>query len=140
MAEPLQGLPQANETLARYLYDKKHFSKEKAYAKHRAFMPDHLNETSVFRTLNLSEEHIWKMGRLFGRRDPVSGRPLNILARADLYVFAVLARGLTVECDEPPVRHACIRNWSTFSKDAWISVAQELAADSRLHIRPIGAF
>src|SRR5258706_8946608 len=56
----LKNEPSPDESLARFIFSKKHFSRDHNYVKHGAFEPDKKLEASVSRTIGLSEDQIWK--------------------------------------------------------------------------------
>ena len=98
--------------------------------KPRAFQPapkDH--KTSVFRTVDLAEEEVWRLAD-----EHAAGDRGKAEARAVLLVRQVTDAGLRVEPDDIPPRHANLAGWPT-AKDEWKSIAQELAADATLRVR-----
>jgi len=111
------------EDLARFLTSSGHFNA--TMAKPAAFLPNPKDqETSVFRHGKEPSEALWQLGAEYAARD----RTLHGAA-----VFAagvVRSVGLAIESDEPPDRHAAIRNWPWNSEDPALQKAQqkELAA------------
>lgn len=88
------------------------------------FLPDLRGETSVYRSIELSEDLIWSLGR----SEVAAPRGMVLRGRADLVVQAVLAVGLSVvpEISEHP-RHANILGWPNekfAKKDLAIRLAQ----------------
>lgn len=125
--------PAPEETTARYLFERGHFSPENSRVRPRALEParqDH--KTSVYRIVGLPEREVWRLGER--HVEPARGKP--ILARADLSVAAIHSIGLVLEPHEPPVRHANIAGWPG-EKDVWKSKAQELAALAQLKLKPV---
>ena len=119
------------ETITRYIFDDVHFAATTAVVKPKAWMPAPDNQTSVSRITNLAENEVWELGR--EEIEPLRNR--IILARADIAVRTVIGFGLRVESFEPPPRHANVGAWPT-DKDAKKSIAQLLAAESCLGVRP----
>lgn len=94
-----------NEPLTRYLFLKDHFDRKKHVVLPRAFLPDRQGETSICRTLRLSEIEIWNIGRSI-RRDPV-------VARADFLATTVFQLRLRVNAvpEKDYAEHAVIVGW-----------------------------
>jgi hypothetical protein len=81
---------------------------------------------SVFRTSDLSETQVWKIGE--------SIRPIPPAARADIRVCNVYDTGLTIDADDNPPRHANIVGWP--EQDSAVKLkAIELAEKAQLHLR-----
>lgn len=98
--------------------------------KPRAFQPARKDyKTSVFRTIDLAEEEVWRLADKHAAGDRRKAEP-----RAVLLVHQVTDAGLRVEPDDIPPRHANLAGWPT-AKDEWKSVAQELAAKATLRVR-----
>ena len=98
--------------------------------KPRAFQPARKDyKTSVFRTIDLAEQEIWRLAD-----EHAAGDQGKCEARAVLLVHQVIDAGLRVEPDDVPPRHANLAGWPT-AKDEWKSVAQELAAEASLRVR-----
>lgn len=98
--------------------------------KPRAFQPAAKdNKTSVFRTIDLAEEEVWRLAD-----EHAAGDRGKAEARAVLLVRQVTDAGLRVEPDDIPPRHANLAGWPT-AKDEWKSIAQELAAEATLIVR-----
>jgi hypothetical protein len=121
--------PPPEEPLARYLFHASQFTSERVKA--RAFEPPVDLRLSVFRTRELSEPRRWELGRRFA----TSVKNKTLRGRADLSVSAVSRFSLRTLRDEPPPRHAVVTGWPD-TKDARMSVAQQLAAESALVIAP----
>ena len=117
------------DPLARYLLQKSHFSATKSLVKPSAIMPNRDGETSVFQIQGLSEEESWQIGEKY-----VSG-PLGktLRARADIIVLIVEERGLHVDFDNTPPRHANIVGWPE-EKSAQKLIALELSSRATLKI------
>lgn len=116
----------ANELLARFIVYKR-WLREDQTVKQEAFIPYPALELSVTRHLNLSEEEIWKYGKL-AAGDP----PRKLRGRADIKVSHVWNEGLRVVI--APVRnnpnHANITNWPQ-AKDAQKIRALSLASAAK---------
>jgi hypothetical protein len=110
--------------LARYLYDKAHFSVVNRRVKERAFLPPPSLRLSVFVVENLDHDEIVELGRQVTERE--------LRAYATLDVGVPEAQGLTVERDDNPFRHAEIGGWPA-AKEHQKEIAQELASASVLH-------
>jgi hypothetical protein len=127
----LDSEPNLAEPIARYLFEKGHYSSEKAEVKYRAWMPPKNKLKSVYRIVGLSEAEIWQIGK--EQVEPEIGH--SILARADVGVRAIVELGLQIVPSEPPPRHANVTGWPD-QKEAQMSKAQELAAVSVFRQRP----
>ncbi|MBI5970338.1 MAG: hypothetical protein HY884_04220 [Deltaproteobacteria bacterium] len=122
-----------SELLTRYLFEKNHFAGTDGRVKYGAFMPKQnegtlLYETSVFRTLGLLDDGIWKIGLEFAQGDR------KLKGRADITVQAVEDSRLQAIKKEPPERHADIVGWPSELLDQKV-IARQLAASSELHLR-----
>jgi len=114
------------ESLCRFIFSDKNFSSRNRKVKHHAFAPKD-NEVSVFRTVSLKQDDIWKLGQLHA--GGVRGSPR---ARADLFVRAVRQVRLNVvSAPIPHPRHANIVDWPT-DKEARQLAKMELANASTL--------
>ena len=87
-------------------------------------------ETSVFRIAGLEDQEIWDIGE----RDVAQKSNRHLHGRADILADKVLGKGLNVNPDKPPSRHANIMGWPE-EESRRMSIAQELAADSQLHLK-----
>jgi len=120
MATLPSGLPcvvDDEESLARFLVHRDQFSA--SIPKPSAFLPNRNDrETSVFRHGREPLEQLWAIGSA-----AASGR--NIYGAAIIKAHAVRATGLTIDADEPPPRHAAIRNWSWNDADSILQKAQQ---------------
>lgn len=123
----------ADEPLARFLFHKgSHFAPGDGRVKPRAFEPARAdNQTSVFRTLDLADEMIWRLGD--DHVAPLRKKP--VLARAELRAGNVAAVNLRIAPDDSPPRHASISGWPS-AKHERMLIAEKLAADARLVVRP----
>lgn len=99
--------------------------------KYRALEPAPTdNQTSVFRTLDLDDAAIWRLGD-----DHVASlRKKPVLARAELRAGDVTSVNLQVVSDDSPPRHANIAAWPQ-TKHERILIAKKLAAEARLVLR-----
>lgn len=119
------------DLLARFLLYKGYYRRESRRVMHQAFMPNREGAVSVFRTDDLSESDIWRIGRALVA-DP-QGKPLH--GRAEITVSVPLGMGLQVDADAAPSRHANITGWpGPERKDRQISLAQRLAAEATLSL------
>jgi hypothetical protein len=102
----LSGLPEQvadDENLARFLTYRSQFNS--AGVKHSVFMPEpEAKETSVSRHGSEPRESLWAIGEV-----ATQGRTLQ--GAAIIKAEKIRAAGLEVIADEPPLRHAVIKNW-----------------------------
>lgn len=119
------------EPLARYIFQKGHFSSSHGRVKYGAFMPAPNNrETSVYRISGLNDTEIWDIGNNFVSKL----RSIPLLGRADILTSKVLNKGLKVKpAPEPHPRHANITDWPEKSSEQKL-VAIELADMAQLHL------
>ncbi len=124
-----------SEKIARYLFQKGHFTPSTGRVKYGAFMPDSEIETSVSRTDNLSCNEIWEIGKnVAGKRVP------TLKGRVDLIAWDVYDARLEVVPDpkEENPRHANIVGWPKL-KDEQILRATKLADSVRFTPIPAGS-
>lgn len=127
--------PAPTERLTRYIFESGHFAASKGRVKPRALEPSSRhNCTSVYRTNLLPAQLIWAIGTVLvspGRKKPV-------LARADFALDSAIQLGLTIRPHAYPPRHASIYGWPPRApeKDAWMSLAQQLAPQCLLVLPP----
>lgn len=127
---PDSGLAESiadEEVLARFLLSDRYFKRSKVLA--AAFLPQPASrETSVSRHDREPIDRLWEIGRVVAA---TSGR--NLKGAAFVTAAQVRAVKLTVFPDEPPPRHAAIRNWPWFEGDedgtrsAHLEIATKLA-------------
>ena len=120
-----------HETIARYITNKRWYSREKNIVKPQAFMPPSDLRLSVFRIDNLSELEIWKIG--FKKVIAKMNQPRNLHGRADIQALKILENNLQIDPDNIPPRHANIIGWPEL-KEERKSIAQELAAKASLRL------
>jgi hypothetical protein len=80
---------------------------------------------SVFGHSNISEEHLWALGKI----EVAEKRQLPLLGRADLQALHVRSHALQVHPDTPPQNHSIITGWPV-GKPAQKILALELAASA----------
>lgn len=116
-----------NEPLTRYLFLKDHVHPKKRMVLPRGFLPDLRGETSICRTLGLSENEIWNIGKRI-RRDPV-------LARADFLAATVFRLKLRVDAapEKDYKQHAVIVGWPA-EKHARKMLAVEMSQAATLQL------
>ncbi len=120
-----------SDTIARYIFNKKHFAASKGRVKYAAFLPPD-GETSVYYITNLTEEKIWHIGQRYVAE--VSGRTL--LARGDLFVSDIFAVGLNVELETKTHQlHANIVEWPS-QKARKMLIAKKLEGKAKLVEKP----
>lgn len=102
----LSGLPEQvadEENLARFLTYRSQFNS--IGVKHSVFLPEREHkETSVSRHGSEPRESLWAIG-------DVATKGRNLYGAAMIKAAQVRAAGLDIVADEPPPRHAVIRNW-----------------------------
>jgi len=120
------------ESLARYLTQRDHFSRPDNAVKPKAFMPPPNFRLSVFRIAGLSTEAVWDMGQ----REVINNmlQPRTLHGMADIKVLSVQKNNLIVDPDNTPFRHANIIEWPE-EKEKRKIIAQELAADAKLILK-----
>lgn len=121
--------------LARFIFNRNHYSPDKRVVKYGAFLPHRNAETSVlevsvFRITGLPEVEIWSVGELEVAEK--SGRTLR--ARADISVATVQAKELHADLDDIPPGHANIVGWPD-EKSKQKLMAIELAASALLRVK-----
>lgn len=93
-------------------------------------MPNRNGETSVYRTIDLSEKEIYEIGQRYVAE--VLGK--GLLERAEIVVSTILEQDLRVEpYPDPHPRHANIVDWPE-DKSKCRLIAIELAAAAQLHL------
>ena len=120
----------SSEDLTRYLLERGKFSRENERVKYNAFMPTITGNVSVFRTSELSDAAIWRIGT----EHVESVLKKAVLARAELKAHVVADHGLTIQPSEPPRRRANISGWPS-EQTAVRLRAMRLAEESRLVVR-----
>ena len=128
------GLPEIvadEEDLARFLTSRGHFNSQ--VVKPSAFMPEiEDRETSVFRHSNEPRDRLWTIG------DEHAAQGRTIHGAAIIKTQSVRNVQLDVFPDEPPERHAAIRNWPWTENDPDLrkakhkELAVSLANDAQL--------
>ncbi len=130
--KPLPGFVLDNEPLARYIFDKNHFSKEKRRIKRQAFMPPKAKKTvSVIRYTNCAKDCILKIGKKTGA---VSKRELKAVGSI-LTKDALSVNNLKVEADAGGShhrRHANIVFGGDYVSAKKRQMAQDLAKKASL--------
>ncbi len=94
----------------------------KVIVKAKAFEPHRIrNDLSVFCIGDLKsgsdERSIWFIAKFVERKRKQGGDPSNLYGRADVSVFQIRDLQLDAVPDEPPPRHANIKNFPTFSTE-----------------------
>lgn len=127
-----RSLPSAildSEPVSRFIVQQRHFSVTTGL-KPAAFMPGSDGTTSVFRTIHLSEDAVWKLSR-----DYVEVTRGPVIARGDINAGTVRSvQPLDLRPSEPPERHAEIVSWPV-EKHARKALALELAARATLRLK-----
>jgi len=128
------GLPEVvadEEDLARFLMSRSQFNS--TMVKPSAFLPEiEDRETSVFRHGSEPRHTLWALG------DELAAQGRTIHGAAIIKAQSVRNAQLDVIADEPPPRHAAIRNWGGTENDPDLRKAQHkelanlLARDAQL--------
>ena len=130
--KPLPDFVLDDEPLARYIFEKSHFSKDNKRIKRQAFMPPTGKKTvSVIRHTNCSKNCVVKIGEKTGA---VSKRKLKAIGSI-LTKDALSANTLKVEADTAGShhrRHANIVFGSDYVDAKRRQIAQDLAKKARL--------
>ena len=118
------------ENLARFLFHKGDFSREKNEVKPRAFTPNRHNQTSVFMVRALADQQIWEIGL----NDVAPLRNGTLKGRAEVEELSVEQVGLKVIPDrkDHPL-HANIEGWPN-EKEERMRIRQDLASLATLKI------
>lgn len=131
--EPLNTDPAPDEPVTRYIHHKRHFAAQSLVVRMGAFEPSRGPlgwETSIFRTLGLSRDAIWELGRQYV--EPTRG---PIRARAEISVAEINQHQLRVSNADDQPRHAIIHNWPEDGA-ARLAIEQELRRMARLELAP----
>lgn len=120
MAKLLSGLPEEiadEEDLARFLTSSNQFNK--IIVKPSAFLPNpHGRETSVSHHGREPSKTLWEIGIAAAGERTLHGAAI-------FKASAVRSVKLQVFADEPPLRHAAIRNWPWIESDIELQKAQQ---------------
>jgi hypothetical protein len=117
------------ENLSRYLFNKNHFSSKNGRVKYNAFLPNQNGKTSVFRTSELSNDEIWRIGD-----DVADEREMTLLGRGEICARHVVEQGLELDANDDPPRHADIIGWPE-EKSAQKLIAIELESNAELYLK-----
>ncbi len=120
-----------DESITRFLVNRKDFSPDKNAIRPRAFLPNPQMQTSVFRTDDLSESDVVELGKQIAKQ-----RGKTFYGRTALAAGVFYDADLDIQPDEPPLHHANVVGWPA-EKDEQIAIAQQLAARAPL-MRSIG--
>jgi hypothetical protein len=127
-----------SERISRYFLQKKgRCSPSKKTVSYGAFLPPSNLRESVYRTTNIANAEIWKIGEEYVAK-PLSiklGKDKKIHGRADIAAVEIINRGLELSPDTTPhPLHANIVGWPE-EKDEQKMLAVELANKASLHLR-----
>lgn len=128
----LPNIVGVEESLGRYLPEDSYFSRTQNAVRPKAFMPPTDLKLSVFRIDGLNLEDIW----VIGQKHVIDNmpKPKILYGIADIKVFKVQEKELSVDPDNNPIRHANIVGWPENIAGRQ-SIAQELAAESTLILK-----
>jgi hypothetical protein len=118
------------ELLTRFLTSRNHYSPHNRRVKYGAFMPPSDLRLSVFRVEGLSNVEIWEIGE----KNVVQKSEKTLHGRAEIKTIEVTEKGLSVDPDNNPPRHASIIGWYQ-DKGKQKLIAMELAAEAALELR-----
>ena len=127
----------ASEVVARILYAKSHFSRERMRAKPGAFDPSPYTELSGIHVTGLADPVIWEIARNTLRDQP--GRN-TIYARADVPVEQFLEQKLRAVLDDKPFkRHASVVDWPEIAdrdqrKERWKEICLALSESPQVQL------
>ena len=132
MQKKLNNVVENDEPLARYIFEKGHFSKENKRIKRHAFMPPKGKATvSVIRRKDCPQDCVLKIGKKMEK-----GRDNNLKAVGSILTEDVRSiNGLDVESDTRKGqhrRHANITKFNNYTKAKIRSLAQDLASKATL--------
>ena len=115
-----------NEALARYIYEKKHFSKQNKRIKAQAFQPPKNQTTvSVIRHTDCPKDCILKIG------EKLRDKPLKAVGSIKTKSVRSI-NGLDVESDTRKNQHRRHANIKNFTKALQKKMAQDLASKTTL--------
>jgi len=128
LSKPNDASVSPDETLTRWLYNKRHFNVSPTRrVKEAGFMPpDATQGLSVFRIEGLKDDEIWLL-----EQSTNTGRLVSLKGRGDIKAVVVKAP-LTVVPDNVPERHATLSGWPT-DYSARLGLAKDLAKVAELH-------
>ncbi len=117
------------EQISRFACERSYYRPSDMSAKEKAFALDRDGEVSVFRIDDLAHLELW---RIADEACQARGKPA--IASLELAAASVRELGLTLAIDEPPVRHAAIRQWP--SEDQRLKLQQRLADVCTVRLKP----
>jgi hypothetical protein len=115
-----------NETLGRYLTQKKHFSKARNEVTFKAFLPPSDLQLSVFRIDGLSLEEVWTIGNYVVN---TMVEPRTLYGVGKIKVTSMQIESIVVTLDEPPQRHCTATNWP-IEEAKQLLIAEKMAIDA----------
>lgn len=128
----LQNNVTESESVTRYIFSKRHFSKKNDIVKYGAYLPAEDGKASIFRTTDLDEQDIWEIGWEFVAKP--TGRTLR--ARGDTSAAIIMDTVLDIVPDTTPhPRHANIVNWPPDKAEQKL-LAVQIANQAKLSILP----
>jgi len=117
-----------NEPVCRFITGKDYYRTSDGTVRHNAFMQNREGEASVYRIIDLMDDEIFEIGRLFVAEK--KGKPLK--GRADIRVAKILENKLRVDSQpDPHPRHANIVGWPEDKSEIKV-LALQLAANATL--------
>jgi len=117
-----------NEPACRFITGKDYYRTSDGTVRHNAFMQNREGEASVYRIIDLMDDEIFEIGRLFVAEK--KGKPLK--GRADIRVAKILENKLRVDSQpDPHPRHANIVGWPEDKSEIKV-LALQLAANATL--------
>lgn len=113
-----------NELLARYIFSRRHFSRQTGRVKAGAFMPAPNAELSVTRHRDATQDDLWQAGRGIAQ-----SRDKTLYGRGDVLAATCASQRLTVEADpiQDNPNHANVIGWPMNDKATLKLMAEEFA-------------
>ena len=132
-SEKLSSVVENDEPLARYIFNKKHFSKENNRIKRQVFMPPPKNKDkiSVIRHKNCLKDEILKIGNKQGSYSNRSLKAVGSIVTSNVRSI----NNLDVEADTSGgqhKRHANIKGFCNYTDAKTRDIAQKLANKTHL--------
>lgn len=117
-----------NELLARFVFSRRHFSRDNDRVKAGAFLPAPNGELSVNRHREATQAEIWQVGNQIAQT-----RETTLYCRGDVLAATYASQRLGVEATpvEGNPNHANVVNWPMEDKAALKLIAEEIAVAAK---------
>lgn len=120
-----------NENLVKFILSSNQYRASDLSIKPEAFMPSiKTMDVSMFRTLNISDDDLWKTGNQIAE-----GRPATLYGKTELKAQYIRRQDLDIEETETPRNHVNIKGWPS-NKSSQKMKAIELAKEAGKLIKP----